>query len=200
MIKKLFAIVLPVVLLAGISIAQEKTEKPVAKAEKNPIVKFQTNYGDFYLEVFLKETPIHAKNFLSKVEAGKYNGLIFHRILEGFVVQGGSPDSSGSGSMGTDRPADEKSPFPEVRGTVAMARSPLGASDCQFFINLSDHTIGSKPDLDSQGFSAFAKVISGMDVVDKISMVEVGASGRPVKDVTMIKVSKVDKVSEAKAQ
>lgn len=193
--SKLLAIILPVILLAGISIAQEKTEKPVVKVEQNPIVKMQTNYGDIYLEVFKKETPVHAANFLTKVEAGKYDSLTFHRVVKDFVIQGGDPTGTGTGSMGEDRLADEVSPFPEVRGTVAMARSQMGASNCQFYINLKDNTF-----LDKQKFSAFAKVVSGMDVVDKIAAVKVGAGDKPIDKVIMIKVSKVDKVPEVKAQ
>jgi len=181
------------VLLAGIGIAQEKTEKPVEKIEKNPIVRIHTNYGDIYLEVFLKETPIHATNFLTKVDVGKYDSLTFHRVVKDFVIQGGDPTGTGSGSMGPERLADEVSPFPQVQGTVAMARSGAGASNCQFYINLKDNSF-----LDKQKFSSFAKVVSGMDVVDKIAAVKVGAGDKPVENVIMIKVQRVDSVPQAK--
>ncbi|UCE68011.1 MAG: peptidylprolyl isomerase [Candidatus Zixiibacteriota bacterium] len=165
--------------------------------EKNPIVKIETNHGDIYLEVFLKETPIHAQNFLSKVDAGQYDSLTFHRVVEGFVIQGGDPTGTGSGSMGPDRLADEKSPYPQIEGTVAMARSPAGASNCQFYINLKDNTR-----LDDMGFSSFAKVVHGMDVVKKIGKVETttkpGAREKstPVETVYTYKLYRVEELPE----
>jgi len=190
------AIVLPVLLLTGIGIAQEKTEKAVEKAPKNPIVKIATNYGDIYLEVFQNETPVHAGNFLAKVDEGKYDSLTFHRVVNGFVIQGGDPTGTGAGSMGPDRLADEVSPFPQVRGTVAMARGRDGASNCQFYINLKDNSF-----LDAQKFSSFGKVVGGMDVVDKIANVATSGPRKetPVNPVIMTKLTRVDKVPEKPA-
>ncbi len=201
MIRKLMAIILPLALSAGLSFAQEHPasteekgeEKPVEKAQKNPIVKIETNHGDIYLEVFLNETPIHAGNFLSKVDAGKYGGLTFHRVVKGFVIQGGDPTGKGSGSMGPERLADEVSPFPQLPGTVAMARSGAGASNCQFYINLKDNT-----SLDKQKFSSFARVIYGMDVVNEIGLVSVGAGDKPVEPVVMKKLTRVEELPKAK--
>jgi len=195
--KKLTAIFLAATFFSGLAIAQEKaTDQKVEKKmeAKNPIVEIQTNHGNFYLEVFEKETPIHAKNFLSKVDAGKYDGLTFHRIAKKqdgspFVIQGGDPSGTGSGSMGDERLADEKSPYPEIKGTVAMARSPMGASNCQFYINMGDNTF-----LDRQNFSTFAKVVKGMDVVDEISGVKTGPGDKPLEPVVMTKLKRVDKV------
>ena len=198
MFKRLISIMVLALFVAGLAIAQEKAvetkkvEKPMSK--KNPIVEIKTNIGSFYLEVFENETPIHAKNFLSKVDAGKYNGLTFHRVVSGFVIQGGDPTGSGSGSMGEDRLADEVSPFPQARGTVAMARSQAGASNCQFYVNLKDNSF-----LDKQKFSSFAKVVGGMDVVDKIAQVPVGAGDKPTTPVIMEKLARVDKVPGAPA-
>ena len=175
--------------ITGIVYAQEKkAEKPM----KNPIVEMKTNYGNIYLEVFEKETPIHARNFLDKGDAGKYDSLTFHRIVPNFVIQGGDPTGTGMGDMGSDRLADEKSPFPQVRGTIAMARSAAGASNCQFYINLKDNT-----PLDQQGFSSFAKVVQGMDVVDKIAKVQTGQKDRPLEPVVMMKLQRVEKIPAA---
>lgn len=166
--------------------AEKKATKPMTN---NPTVEIQTNQGNIYLEVFEKETPVHAKNFLDKVKAGKYDGLTFHRIVPGFVIQGGDPTGTGSGSMGDERLADETSPFPEVRGTVAMARSNEGASNCQFYINLKDNTF-----LDQKKFSAFAKVTKGMDVVDKIAAVQRDSNDKPLQPVIMTKLAIVTAV------
>jgi len=196
MYKRLIAITIAAVMMTIPAIAQEKEkvmEKPKA-ASKNPIVEIQTNHGSIFLEVFEKETPVHARNFLTKVDGGKYDGLTFHRIVKGFVIQGGDPTGNGTGSMGPDRLADEVSPYPQARGTIAMARSGAGASNCQFYINLKDNSF-----LDKQKFSSFAKVVGGMDVVDKIAVVGVGPNDKPLEDVKMIKLRRVDKVPAAPA-
>ncbi|MEE9555585.1 MAG: peptidylprolyl isomerase [candidate division Zixibacteria bacterium] len=194
MIRKLIAIALPVILLTGISFAEEETEKGVEKTEKNPIVKIETNHGDIYFEVFLNETPIHATNFLLKVDEKKYDGVSIHRVAKGFVIQGGDPTGKGNGSMGPERLADEKSPYPQLTGTVAMARSGAGASNCQFYINLQDNTR-----LDGMNFSSFAKVIHGMDVVNKIGLVETAGPRKetPVEPVIMTKLSRVEELPKA---
>jgi peptidyl-prolyl cis-trans isomerase B (cyclophilin B) len=199
--RRLIAMILSVLFMAGLVFAQEKTEtkkmeNEPKKAEtqvKNPIVEMQTNYGNIYLEIFQKETPIHAGNFLSKVDAGKYDKLTFHRVVPNFVIQGGDPQGSGMGSMEGPSLPDEKSPFPEIRGTMAMARSNA-ASNCQFYINLKDNTF-----LDQQKFSTFAKVVKGMDVVDKIAAVKTGPGDKPVEPVVMTKLHRVDQLpSDAK--
>jgi cyclophilin family peptidyl-prolyl cis-trans isomerase len=194
-IKKMAAITASIALLGVAAMAQEKAAEPEKKVEiqkesKNTMVEMQTNHGNIYLEILSEESPVHSQNFLAKVDAGKYNSLTFHRIVPGFVIQGGDPTGTGTGSMGADRLADEKGPCPpEVRGTMAMARSSMGASNCQFYINLKDN-IG----LDKQGFTTFAKVIKGMDVVDKISAVKTGPGDKPLEPVVMQKVQRVDKV------
>jgi peptidyl-prolyl cis-trans isomerase B (cyclophilin B) len=195
-LKKILAIAVSASLMTGIGIAQEKekaVEKPKAEV-KNPIVEIQTNQGNIYLEVFANETPIHAGNFLAKVDGHKYDGLTFHRVVKGFVIQGGDPSGTGSGSMGEERLADETSPYPQARGTVAMARSQAGASNCQFYINLKDNSF-----LDKQKFSSFARVIGGMDVVDKIANVPVGPNDKPNDKVIMTKLHRVEKVPTSPA-
>jgi peptidyl-prolyl cis-trans isomerase B (cyclophilin B) len=187
-----------VIFIAGLVSAQEKAaieKKAEKKMEvKNPIVEIQTNHGNIYFEVFEKEAPIHSKNFLDKVKAGMYDSLTFHRIVPGFVIQGGDPTGTGSGSMGDERLADEKGPTtPQVRTTVAMARSSAGASNCQFYINLKDNS-GPPAYLDRQGFSAFAKVVKGMDVVDEISGVKTGPGDKPLDPVVMVKLTVLEKV------
>lgn len=198
MFKRLVLLFLPLCVIAGNGMAQEKTEGKEMAPEKNPIVKVETNYGDFYLEVFQNETPIHAKNFLSKVDAGSYDSLTFHRVVKDFVIQGGDPTGTGSGSMGPERLQDEEAKAPpEIRGTVAMARSSAGASNCQFYINLKDNTR-----LDDMGFTSFARVVRGMDVVDKIgnveTMVKPGAREKstPVNPVYMYKLYRVESLPE----
>ncbi len=157
--------------------------------EKNPIVKIETNHGDIYLK-FSERDACSCPELPDKVQEGKYDSLIFHRVVKGFVVQGGDPTGTGMGSMGTERLPDEKSPYPQVVGTVAMARSPQGASNCQFYINLKDNTF-----LDEQKFSSFAKVVQGMDVVNAIGNVET-VKEKPVEPVIMKKLTVVESLPE----
>jgi peptidyl-prolyl cis-trans isomerase B (cyclophilin B) len=195
--RRLIAVVLAAFFVAGPVFAQEQadSQKEAKQMKKdNPLVEIETNHGNIYLEVFQNETPIHAGNFLAKVDAGKYNGLTFHRIVPNFVIQGGDPSGNGTGRMEGPALADEKSPFPEVRGTVAMARSD-SASNCQFYINLKDNTR-----LDQMKFSAFAKVVKGMDVVDEIATVKRDQNDKPLQPVVMTKVHRVDQLPSDKAK
>lgn len=196
MLRKIAAMLLAATMAFGLAIAQEKAAEQKAEKKmeaRNPIVEVQTNYGNFYLEVFEKEAPIHSGNFLAKVDSGKYDSLTFHRIIPGFVIQGGDPTGTGTGSMGPDRLADETTKCPpQVRATVAMARSSAGASNCQFYINLGNNTR-----LDQQKFTSFAKVVKGMDVVDKISGVKTGPGDKPLEPVVMQKLRRVDKIPAA---
>ncbi len=126
MIKRIIAAAIPVVLVAGFAFAQEtaepkKAEKPMQK--KNPIVEMQTNHGNIYLEVFENETPVHAKNFLDKIKAGKYDKLTFHRVVAGFVIQGGDPDGTGMGSMEGPSLPDENLAVPA--GSRDRGHGPL---------------------------------------------------------------------------
>lgn len=146
--------------------------KTTPETSQNPVVVIETNHGNFEVELFMKESPITAKNFLNLVNKGFYNGLTFHRIVPNFVIQGGDPSGDGSGGPGYTIP-DEKSTKKEYRGTLAMARTPEpNSAGSQFFVNLKDNLR-----LDDAGFTAFAKVVKGMDVVDKIGKLK--NSGQP---------------------
>ncbi len=109
--------------------ADEGSEEPAKEVEKtdteetiaNPLVLMQTNYGDITIEVFEKEMPVHGGNFLKLVDQGFYDSLTFHRIVKGFVIQGGDPEGTGMGGA-PGKLADEESPFKHDRATIAMAR------------------------------------------------------------------------------
>jgi len=151
--------------------SQTKTAKMPAKTSQNPVVVIETNHGNFEVELFMKESPITAKNFLDLVNKGFYNGLTFHRIVPNFVIQGGDPSGDGSGGPGYSIP-DEKSTQRQVRGTLGMAKSGPNTTGSQFYVNLKDNLR-----LDDAGFTAFAKVVKGMGVVDKIGKLK--NSGQP---------------------
>ncbi|NLZ25848.1 MAG: peptidylprolyl isomerase [Clostridiales bacterium] len=138
--------------------------------------------GDIIVELDEKAAPLTAANFKTLVSKGFYNGLIFHRVIEGFMIQGGNPTGTGYGGSevtikGEFRQNGINNPLSHTRGTISMARSanPDSASS-QFFICHAD-----SPFLDGQ-YAAFGKVIEGMDVVDQIACCETDHRDRPLKE------------------
>jgi len=122
----------------------------------------KTNYGEFIVQLLPKDAPLAVNNFVFLARQGFYDGVKFHRIVKGFVVQGGDPTGSGSGSPGY-RFADEKITRNYIPGTLAMANSGANTNGSQFFI-----TLGPRPDLDGK-HTIFGRVTSGMDVVKKLT-------------------------------
>jgi len=156
---------------------EEKVEYARTEAG-NPIVQVKTTMGDFEIEVFETDCPIHAKNFLQLVEGDFYNNIIFHRVIAKFMIQTGDP--TGTGGHGPGYLLDpEPIKYQNKRSYIAMAQSPQGVNGSQFYILVAD-----SPHLDNQ-FPCFAKVISGMDVVDAISKVKTEAD-RPVETMKII--------------
>ncbi len=150
--------------------------------EKPRIAVIETTMGVFSLELDNK-MPITAGNFEKLVTQGYYNGVIFHRIINGFMVQGGDPTGTGCGGPGYAI-ADEFTPASQNnRGTISMANSGPNTGGSQFFINLVDNNF-----LDGR-HPAFGKVINGMDVVDKIAKVPKDSSDRPKTPVTIIRAT-----------
>ncbi len=157
-------------------------QEPITR-DKNPIVVMETNLGTMEIELFWKETPKIAENFLRLVLSGYYDSLTFHRVVPGFVIQGGDPTGTGRGGPGYTLP-DETTTMKHDRGTLAMARGMEGNNGSQFYISLSKEKTAH---LDDQNFSVFGKVIKGMDVVDKIAGVE-KAGESPKEPVIMTRV------------
>ncbi len=157
------------------------SQEPIVR-DKNPIVVMETNYGPIELELFWKETPKTAENFLRLTNSGFYDGLTFHRIIPNFVIQGGDPAGDGTGGPGYSIPF-EKASTKHLRGFLGMARSQdPNSAGSQFYICLKE-----LPSLDNN-YVVFGKVIQGMDTVDKIAAVKTGPGDVPVDKVTMTKV------------
>lgn len=140
------------------------------------------------LELYPQKAPITVENFLKLVKEGFYDGLIFHRVIEGFMIQGGDPEGTGMGGAkdkikGEFRDNGVPNDIKHVRGVISMARSrhPDSASS-QFFIVHKD-----APHLDGQ-YAAFGKVVEGMDAVDEIAETETDYNDRPIKDICMKRV------------
>jgi len=136
------------------------------------MLKFKTSAGDFSVELFAKEAPESAANFLQYVEAGGYDGTIFHRVIPGFMIQGGG-FASGMEQKDTRPPIRNEATngLENLRGTLAMARtSDVHSATAQFFINLIDNDfLNHQPG--NYGYAVFGRVIAGMDVIDAIAEV-----------------------------
>ncbi len=157
---------------------------------KNPIVTFEMENGKiFRAELYPEIAPNTVNNFLSLVASGFYDGVIFHRVISGFMIQGGDPTGTGTGGAGyTIRGEFTKNGFPNhlkhERGVLSMARTMLPNSACsQFFVMHKN-----SPHLDGQ-YAAFGKVIEGMDVVDEIANTKTDYADRPLTPQKMKKVT-----------
>lgn len=151
----------------------------------NRIAVFDTNMGEFEIELFEDKTPITTKNFIDLAQEGFYDGVIFHRIIDGFMIQGGDPTGTGMGGPGYTI-EDEFTPelTHESEGILSMAntgRPHTGGS--QFFI-----TLAATPWLDGH-HTVFGKVVKGIEVVREIGHVKTGPQDRPVHDVVINKIT-----------
>ena len=146
----------------------------MATAQQPTTASIETDFGTIELELWPDAAPLHVANFRKLARAGFYRGTGFHRIVPGFVIQGGCPEGDGTGGPGWTVPA-EFNVRRHVKGVLSMARSAHpDSAGSQFFICLGD-----APHLDGQ-YSAFGRVTAGMDVVEQIAAVECDAHGRPV--------------------
>jgi peptidyl-prolyl cis-trans isomerase A (cyclophilin A) len=145
----------------------------------NPVVEMQTSQGTILIELYPEQAPKTVENFLDYVKSGFYNGTVFHRVIDGFMIQGG-----GFTSYMQEKPTrapipnEAKNGLKNAAGTIAMARTsnPHSATG-QFFINLVDNRSLDYPSFDGWGYAVFGKVIKGMDVVTKIGKVETTRAG-----------------------
>ena len=193
MLKKFFLIISIMVVLMAFA-ATSQADK------SNPKVIMKTNRGDITIELYPDKAPITVKNFFSYVDEKFYDGTIFHRVMKGFMIQGGglTPDFKSKPA----KPAiknEAANKLKNKRGTIAMARMPdKDSATCQFFINHVDN-----PGLDHRdntpegyGYAVFGKVINGMDVVDAIANVKImtrsGRANVPRETITIISIRRVE--------
>ena len=153
----------------------------------NPTVTFETTLGTFTAEMFEDVAPKTAGNFLKLAREGYYDGIIFHRVIEGFMIQGGDPTGTGTGGPGYTIP-DEFAPglAHTHSGMFSMANPGPGTGGSQFFI-----TLAAASWLDGK-HAIFGKVTSGMDVIEAIGTTQTGGGDRPVEDVVMDKLTVSD--------
>ena len=179
------------------SVGQEKEATDVSartypiRDANNNFVTLETSLGNMTLELYRDVAPAHADSFLARSQQGFYNGTIFHRIISGFMMQGGDPTGTGTGNAGYYLDA-EFSDLKHVKGTLSMARAadPNSAS-CQFFI-----CFGPTPQLDGQ-YTVFGHLIRGYDTLEAIEKVPVarsmaGEMSKPVNEVRLIRAYQSD--------
>jgi len=146
----------------------------------NRIVVFNTNKGSFKIELFEDKAPITTSNFIKLVNQGFYNGLIFHRVIDEFMIQSGCPHGTGRGGPGyAIRDEFHRNLKHDSAGILSMANAGPNTGGSQFFI-----TVAPTPWLDGH-HSVFGKVIEGMDVVYAVSKVQKDGNDKPLKDVVI---------------
>jgi len=147
------------------------------------VATVQTSMGTFYIELFSEDASRTVSNFIYLAQKGFFDGLTFHRIVPGHVIQGGDPEGTGAGDAGYTIPF-EQSPHKHLEGSVGMARSgdDMNSASSQFYICLA-----ARPHLDGK-YTIFGQVYDGMEVVRKIGQVPTGAGERPVKPVYIYRV------------
>jgi peptidyl-prolyl cis-trans isomerase A (cyclophilin A) len=153
-------------------------------ATAHPVVQMKTSLGDIRVELYPEKAPKTVANFLDYVKAGQYNGTIFHRVIAGFMIQGGGYKTNyDEKPTRAAIPLESRNGLKNATGTIAMARtSDPNSATAQFFINTVDNAGLDYPNPDGNGYAVFGKVVSGMDVVKKIEAVPTTSRG-PMQDV-----------------
>lgn len=184
-------------------------------ADNEAAVKIKTSQGDITVKLFPEQTPLAVENFLTHAKEGYYDGIIFHRVINGFMIQGGDPNGDGTGGQsiwaGKDDSIDAGNGFKNeisaflynIRGALAMANAGADTNGSQFFINQNTTDASSQLSTASHpgkiieayknggnpsldgSYTVFGQVIEGMDVVDKIAAVETDSNDKPTSDVTI---------------
>lgn len=169
--KTLTTLIVLVVLIGGLIY--------IMNIQRSTQVLLHTTEGDIVIELD-KNMPITAGNFEKLVKEGFYDGVIFHRVIGGFMIQGGDPTGTGAGGPGYTIKDEFTSNNRNDRGTISMANAGPNTGGSQFFINLVNNNFLDKK------HPVFGKVVQGMDVVDKIAQVPTDESDRPLKEVKII--------------
>ncbi len=172
--NKVAIFIIVVLILVGVFIG-------VKMVDNSKKVVFETNKGNIVIEL-ASDMPITTGNFEKLISEGIYNGVIFHRVIEGFMIQGGDPTGTGYGDSKIPKIKDEFTDHNKNdKGTISMANAGPNTGSSQFFINLIDNNF-----LDTK-HPVFGKVVEGMDVIDVIAKVETDGNDRPLEEVKILK-------------
>lgn len=170
--------------------ATAESDAPAAAAAKGPRVRLETSLGAIVIELNEKDAPISSANFLQYVKDGFYNGTVFHRVMDGFMIQGGGMELQAGRLVEKETRApianEAANGLKNDRGTIAMARTknPNSAA-AQFFINVVDNAGLNRPNPDGSGYAVFGRVVEGMETVDKIKGVATGGDDVPAVPVVI---------------
>ena len=168
-----------------------------AAADANPQVLMKTSLGEIVIELYPEKAPKTVENFLKYVDDKHYNGLIFHRVIGNFMIQGGGFDKDmKQKATRAPIPLESRNGLKNDAGTIAMARTSVpDSASSQFFINTVDNASLNFPNPDGNGYAVFGKVVKGIETVKKIANVKTGRSGMhgdvPVEPVTIESVTRV---------
>ena len=206
----IIGLIILVMVIYSLSQSDNLTEpdknKPMSPTvNTSSIIKLETNLGEIQFETYPADAPETVANFIKLANEGYYDGLIFHRVIDGFMIQGGDPNCSpelskrpATGPCGTGGPGyqfkDELNPETTSyqagyqKGVVAMANAGPNTNGSQFFIMLADTPL-------PHDYTIFGKVIKGQEVVDKIGQVKVGQNDKPLETVMVIKATVIDETS-----
>ena len=163
------------------------TTQTLMQPQSAHTITIETNKGTIVFETYDTDAPKTVENFITLANKGFYNGVIFHRVIQGFMIQGGDPTGTGMGGPGYKFADELNTNTPSykngyVRGVVAMANAGPNTNGSQFFIMHKDYPL-------PHNYTIFGKVISGMDVVDAIATTATGANDKPATDIVMKKVT-----------
>ena len=182
----IFLIAILLILFTGFVI---KMTDNISPKKENSKVKLETTHGEIIIELY-SDMPVTAGNFKKLVKEGFYDGIIFHRIIPNFMIQGGDPTGTGMGGPGYSIKDEFIQGHSNKRGTLSMANSGPNSGGSQFFINLVDNSF---LDFDKQPLSSkhpvFGEVIEGIEIIDKIGAVQTGAQDKPLEEVKILKAS-----------
>ena len=206
----IIGLIILVMVIYSLSQSDNLTEpdknKPMSPTvNTSSIIKLETNLGEIQFETYPADAPETVANFIKLANEGYYDGLIFHRVIDGFMIQGGDPNCSpelskrpATGPCGTGGPGyqfkDELNPETTSyqagyqKGVVAMANAGPNTNGSQFFVMLADTPL-------PHDYTIFGKVIKGQEVVDKIGQVKVGQNDKPLETVRVIKATVIDENS-----
>jgi len=188
--NKPFVTFLIVVLVIGFgAFVVKMVDNLPGKSDLGIKVKLETTQGDIVIQLY-SDMPITAGNFEKLVKEGYYDGIIFHRIIENFMIQGGDPTGTGAGGPGYVIDDEFVAGRSNTRGTLSMANSGPNSGGSQFFINLADNTfLDFNKEPSSSRHPVFGEVTEGMDVIDKIAAVVTDSRDKPVEEVRIIKAT-----------
>ena len=177
-------ILLSLIILLGCAGSVETNVDNNGGENMNRHVLMETSMGNVEIELYEDKAPATTKNFVDLIEKGFYDGIIFHRVIDGFMIQGGDPSGDGTGGPGYEI-KDEFGPGlkHDSKGILSMANAGPNTGGSQFFI-----TLGPTPHLDGR-HAIFGKVVIGMPIIEQPGKVEVDGSDRPKEEIKMVKVS-----------